>query len=108
MEQAAQFLESVAQENKTILWVGTKKPAQSAIFEVADKLKMPYVNHRWIGGTLSNFSQVKKSVTKLLHFEDILEKSEKFHYTKKELNTYNKLVERLKKNICGIRNFLTA
>jgi len=105
IERAAKFLESVAAEKRTILWVGTKKPAQAAIFEVADKLKMPYVNHRWIGGTLSNFSQVKKSVTKLLHFEDILEKSEKFpHYTKKEFNTFSKMVDRLKKNIGGIRD----
>ena len=71
IERASKFLESVAAKKKTILWVGTKKAAQSAIFEAADKLKMPYVNHRWIGGTLSNFSQVKKSVTKLLHYEDV-------------------------------------
>lgn len=103
-ESAAKFLESVARNGKTILWIGTKKAAQNAIFEAADKLKMPYVNHRWIGGTLSNFSQVKKSVTKLLHYEDILAKSEKFpFYTKKELNSFTKMVERLKKNIGGIR-----
>ncbi len=63
------------------------------------------MNHRWIGGTLSNNSQVKKSVTKLLHFEDIVSKSEKFpHYTKKELSTFQKIVDRLLKNIGGIRN----
>ena len=105
IERAAKFLESVAAEGKTILWVGTKKPARAAILEVADKLKMPHVNHRWIGGTLSNFSQVKKSVTKMLHYEDVLSKSEKFpHYTKKELNSLTKMVDRLKKNIGGIKN----
>lgn len=101
---AAQFLESIAKEGKTILWVGTKKAAQEAIFEASELLKAPYVNHRWVGGTLSNFSQVKKSVTKLLHFEDILAKSEKSFYTKKELNSFNKMVERLRKSIGGIRN----
>lgn len=105
IEDAAKVLESIAGQNKTVLWVGTKKPARDAIFEVSQKLKMPYVNHRWIGGTLSNFSQVKKSVTKLLHYEDILEKAERFpHYTKKELNSFSKMVDRLKKNIGGIRN----
>ena len=44
---------------------------------MATKLDMPAVYHRWVGGTLSNFSQVKKSVTKLLHFEDVVDKSGK-------------------------------
>lgn len=102
-ESAAKFLESVAKDGKTVLWVGTKKAAQEAIFDAAQATKSAYVNHRWVGGTLSNFSQVKKSVTKLLHYEDILAKSEKFpHYTKKELNSFNKMVERLKKSIGGI------
>jgi len=103
-DKAAKFLESVVAEGKPILWVGTKKPAKEVIYNVASKLGMPYVNHRWIGGTLSNFSQVKKSVTKLLHYEDVLAKKEKFpHYTKKELSIIAKVVERLKKNIGGIR-----
>jgi len=105
IERAAQFLEKISAQNLTILWVGTKKAAQNAIRSTAENLKMPCVHHRWIGGTLSNFSQVKKSITKLLHFEDILKKSEKVsYYTKKELNTFAKIVERLKKNVSGIRN----
>jgi len=105
VDQAAKFLESVAAQGKPILWVGTKKAAKDVITSTAQKLDMPYVSHRWIGGTLSNFSQVKKSVTKLLHYEDILAKSDKFpHYTKKELNVFGKVVERLKKNIGGIRH----
>jgi len=103
LEKAAKFLESVALEGKSILWVGTKRSAQDIIRAIADRLGSPYVNHRWIGGTLSNYSQVKKSVTKLLHYEDVLSKdnSDAF-YTKKELNHYRKIVERLKKNIGGI------
>lgn len=105
LEKAAQFLESVAAEGKPILWVGTKKPAQGIIYSVAERLGMPYVTHRWVGGTLSNHPQVKKSVTKLLHYEDILAKAEKYpYYTKKELNTFQKVVERLKKNVGGIVN----
>jgi len=105
LEKAAKFLESVAAEGKPILWVGTKKPAQTIITTAAKVLDMPYVTHRWIGGTLSNHSQVKKSVTKLLHYEDILSKASKYpYYTKKELNTFQKVVERLKKNVGGIIN----
>ena len=97
LEQAAQFLVSVAADGKSILWVGTKKPAQAIIYAAANRLGMPYVTHRWIGGTLSNHSQVKKSVTKLLHYEDILSKASKYpYYTKKELNTFQKVVDRLK------------
>jgi len=105
LEKAANFLESIAADGKTILWVGTKKPAQKVVTGVAEQLGMPFVNHRWIGGTLSNFAQVKKAVTKLLHYEDILAKSEKFpHYTKKELNDIKKTVERLEQSVGGIRN----
>jgi small subunit ribosomal protein S2 len=75
LEKASLFLHEVASQGKSILWVGTKKAARDIIQETATGLGMPYVVHRWIGGTLSNNSQVKKSVTKLLHYEDILAKS---------------------------------
>lgn len=103
LEKAAHFLEKVASEGKAILWVGTKKPAQQSVKDIAAGLNMPFVSHRWIGGTLSNFSQVKKSVTKLLHFQDVLDRSDKFpNYTKKELNIIQKSVKRLQDNIGGI------
>jgi len=105
LEKAAQFLHDLAAEGKTILWVGTKKPARDIIVTAASSLNMPYVYHRWIGGTLSNNGQVKKSVTKLLHYEDVITKSDKFpHYTKKEFNVFSKMVDRLKKNVGGIRS----
>jgi len=104
LERGAKFLESVAAEGKQVLWVGTKKSAQKSINKWAKELKMPYVTNRWIGGTLTNFPQVKKSVTKLLHFEDIIDRSGEFPYTKKELLTFQRVVDRLQKNIGGIRN----
>lgn len=110
LERASKFLEQVAAEGKTILWVGTKKPAQAIITQAGLELGQPYVSHRWIGGTLSNNAQVKKSVTKLLHLEDVIEKSERVNpekagfYTKKEINVFQKLVDRLKKNVGGISN----
>lgn len=107
LEKAAQFLEKTAAAGKSILWVGTKKPAQAIITSTATELKMPFVSHRWIGGTLSNHIQVKKSLTKWLHFQDILARSEKFpHYTKKELNTIFKASERLQKNIGGLKGLV--
>lgn len=105
LQKAADFLESVATQGKAILWVGTKKSAQDSVLSAGQKLGMPYVSHRWVGGTLSNFPQVKKSVTKLLHFQDIIDRAETeefTQYTKKELNVFRKNVERLKKNVGGI------
>ena len=104
LDKAEKFLESMAAEGKTTLWVGTKKAASKTIQDIAVKLNQPYVNHRWLGGTLLNFSQVKKSLTRLLHYEDILIKSESNpFYTKKELNLYRKTAEKLEKTVGGIR-----
>jgi small subunit ribosomal protein S2 len=104
MEKAAAFLENVAQKGRPIMWVGTKKSAQEVIKAAAQRVEMPYVSWRWVGGTLSNYGQVKKSVTKMLHLEDVVLKSEKYpHYTKKELNLFQKQLGRLAKNVGGIR-----
>jgi small subunit ribosomal protein S2 len=106
LEKAAKFLESVAAEGKCILWVGTKKSAQEIIEKAGKELNCPYVIHRWVGGTFSNKHQVRKSVTNLLHDEDILTKSEEHNYGKKELNLIQKRVDRLNKNVGGIRQLV--
>lgn len=103
LDRAEKFLTDAAASGKDILWVGTKKPAQAIINDVATKLDMPYVSHRWIGGTLSNFDQVKKAVTRLLHLRDVQEKSGD-RYTKKERSMVAKEIERLEKNVGGITN----
>jgi len=104
LQKAADFLKDVAAKNQTILWIGTKKPAQQIVLDIATNLDSPYVNHRWIGGTLTNSEQVKKSRTKMLHFEDVIARSDKYpNYTKKELNVIQKLVTRLQKSVGGVR-----
>jgi len=104
VEVAAEFLRNLTAEGKTILWVGTKASAQEAVKNAAHKLEMPYVSHRWVGGTLSNYPQVKKSVTRLLHFEDILDRAADFPlYTKKDLSIIQKNVNRREKTVGGIR-----
>lgn len=102
LEKAASFLNETAAQGKTILWVGTKKPAQAVVEQLGARLDAPHVVHRWVGGTITNHSQVKKAVTKLLHYEDVLAKSEDFHYIKKELNTFQKILGRLKETVGGI------
>jgi len=103
LEKAAKFLEEVASEGKTILWVGTKKAAHTMIAELGQTMEMPYINYRWVGGMLTNYSQVRKSVTKYLHMEDVLARSAESHYTKKELNQLQKNIDRLKRTVGGIR-----
>lgn len=104
LEHAAQFLQQMAAEGKQILWVGTKKSAQGAIEQAGVTTAMPFVTHRWIGGTLTNNSQVKKSITRLLHLEDVIKKSAQFPYSKKELVMVHKAAERLGNNVGGIRS----
>jgi len=101
LERAKKFLEEVTSQNKLILWVGTKKAAQPSIKAIGEKLEMPYVAHRWIGGTLSNYDQVKKAVTQLLHLRDVQKKSLS-RYSKKEQSMLLKDLERLEKNFGGI------
>lgn len=106
LQKTASFLESVAAKGETILWVGTKKSAKDVIGQVGTELNMPYVNYRWVGGTITNHQQVKKAVTKLLHYEDILKKAEdtNSNYTKKELVRFQKLAERLRRSVGGLKD----
>lgn len=106
LEKAAKFLQEVAAKGKQILWVGTKKAAQDIIYKIAKELNLPYVIHRWVGGTFSNYRQVRKSVANLLHYEDIIAKSDQYYYSKKELNVFQKKVDRLQKSVGGIRNLI--
>lgn len=106
LEKAAKFLENVAAEGKTILWVGTKKAAQAAIAKASALSNSPFVIHRWVGGTFTNPRQVNKSVKNLLYLEEILAKADQYSYTKKELNLFQKRLERLNKSVGGIRKLL--
>jgi small subunit ribosomal protein S2 len=100
LEKASSYLKNSAAEGKTFLWVGTKKPAQDIIRKSATSINMPFVVHRWIGGTLTNFDQVKKAITRYLHLKDVLKKTPS--YLKKELSMIQKEIVRLEKNIGGI------
>lgn len=102
LEKAASFLEEVAARGETILWVGTKKSAKNMVESIGQNLNMPYVNHRWLGGTITNFYQVKKAVTKYLHLEDMIKKADESAYTKKECVTFQKAADRLKRTVGGL------
>jgi small subunit ribosomal protein S2 len=101
LERTGKFLKNLASEGKSFLWIGTKKPAQKIIGKISSDLKMPCVINRWIGGSLTNFDQVRKAIKKLLYLQDVVTKTTT-HYTKKEISDIQKEIGRLEKKIGGI------
>lgn len=97
-------VKDAAAEGKTMLFVGTKKQANQAIKEYAEKCGMPYVNHRWLGGMLTNYQTIRQSIRKL----DIIEKMEEDGQidllTKKEALMLRRKKEKLLDYLGGIRN----
>jgi small subunit ribosomal protein S2 len=102
-KEVAEFVTKEASKGKTVLFVGTKRQAQDAIASVAEH-GIPYVNHRWLGGTLTNFATIKKSVKKLHELEELLNSEEITNYPKKEVSVLTKKKERLEKMFSGIKN----
>jgi len=100
--EALGVIEKYAKEGKTILFVGTKKQAKDKIKELGEKTGFPYVNERWMGGTLTNFAQVSKSAKKLVDLEDSLASGQFASYTKKERLLVSRDIEKLKRNFGGI------
>lgn len=103
LQKAEALLEQIAAEGLPILWVGTKKIARNIVSKFAQECSSPYFANRWVGGTLTNYHEVKKAVKKMLINEEIYQKSESQDiYTKKELSLLQKKVDRSKRVISGI------
>lgn len=106
-QEAADFLISIASTGKKVLFVGTKKQAQDAIREAAIQCSMYYINRRWPGGLLTNFSSIKRSIDKYINLVE-LRKSEKWdQLSKKEKSRLEKLIRRLEKLYMGIKDMNT-
>jgi small subunit ribosomal protein S2 len=101
-EKAMEEIKRLAQSGKTILFVGTKAEAKQQIIETALALGMPYVSERWVGGTLTNFPEIKKRIVKLLDLRDQKEKGELDKYTKKERLLIDREMDDMTKNFQGI------
>jgi len=97
-----------AAEGKTILFVGTKRQASSAIKEAAESCGMPYVNHRWLGGMLTNYNTIKKSIKKLEIIEKMEEEGQMDLLTKKEALMLSRKKDKLLNYIGGIRDMKKA
>jgi len=102
-EEALKFIQQLASENKTILFVGTKPQVKDLVKEIAEKLGYPYVNERWLGGTFTNFEVIRKRAEYLKDLEK--KKAEGFFekYTKKERLEIEKKIQKLEKKFGGIK-----
>ncbi|WP_034966413.1 MULTISPECIES: 30S ribosomal protein S2 [Campylobacter] len=98
------IVRDAAAEGKTILFVGTKKQAVEAIKEYAEKCGMPYVNHRWLGGMMTNFGTIRQSIRKLEVIETMEEDGSINLLTKKEALMLRRKKEKLIATLGGIRN----
>ena len=104
IEEAYMFVRDVAAEGGNILFVGTKKQAQDAIKEEALRAEMYYVNVRWLGGMLTNFKTIKKSIQKLNNLNNMAEDGTFDLLPKKEVAAMQKEMADLEKNLGGIKN----
>jgi small subunit ribosomal protein S2 len=103
-KEAAKFVADLAAEGKTILFVGTKRQAQEAIAEEATRGGMYYVNHRWLGGLLTNNATIQKSIQRLKELEEMSRDGRYDLLTKKEVQRLERERKHLDQNLAGIKD----
>jgi len=103
IEEALEFLAKSVKEGKKVLILGTKKQIKEKVAEVAQKSGVAYVNERWLGGTISNFPQIKRSISKMEEMKEDLVSGAYSKYTKKERLLIDREIARLEKFFGGIK-----
>jgi small subunit ribosomal protein S2 len=104
MYQAAmKFVRQLAANKGTVLFVGTKRQAREIIAEEAIRCSMPYVDHRWLGGMLTNFKTVKQSIKRLRDMEQIVAEGGAEKMSKKEALQFSRELEKLQKSLGGFK-----
>ena len=101
--EALQFIHEVSADGGTVLFVGTKRQAQEVIAEESARCGMNYVNQRWLGGTLTNFATVKKSLARLRDLEEMAQGERDKSITKKEASRLDKERQKLEKTLSGLK-----
>jgi small subunit ribosomal protein S2 len=107
LQDALQFVQDLASRGQNILFIGTKRQAQEAVAEEAQRCGMPYVTERWLGGLLTNFATVRKSLERMRELETTLNGAlgtQRERLTKKELGRLDKERQKLAKNLTGIKS----
>ena len=104
LDQAYTFVSELAKKGGTVLFVGTKKQAQEAVADAANRCGMPYVNARWLGGMLTNFVTIRSRVTRMEELEAMEADGRMAVLSKKEQILLRKELSKLQTNLNGIRN----
>jgi small subunit ribosomal protein S2 len=101
---ALNAIEDAVSKKKSILLVGTKKQVKDKVKEVAEKGGVPYVNERWLGGTFSNFKQIRTAVDQLIDMKKKMEAGEYNHLTKKERVDLQRDIDKMERKFGGLRD----
>jgi small subunit ribosomal protein S2 len=104
IENAYSFVRDLVADGGTVLFVGTKKQAQDPVQSYAEKCGMPYINERWLGGMLTNFQTISKRVQKMKDYQRMRDAGEFDAMIKKEALGLSRELEKLERNLGGIRN----
>lgn len=107
IDRVREAIRAVSEEGKMILFLGTKMQAKNAVREEAVRCGMPYVTERWLGGTLTNFETIRKSLSKLEYLEAVEQDGRIDQFSKKEALRLKKEKEKLLRSLGGIRNMST-
>jgi small subunit ribosomal protein S2 len=102
LEKACNFIYNAKRNGKQIVLLGTKRQAREVVRRVALDAGVPYVTDRWLGGTITNWEQIKKNIKKLTDLKDGIAKGKFVDATKKELSEMNKEISRLEKIVGGL------
>ena len=103
-DEASRFMSNIAAQGRNVLFVGTKKQAQDAIAEEAERAGMPYVNQRWLGGLLTNFVTLKKSMKKFKELQKMKLDGDFEHFSKKDASKLEKKYKKMDKLFQGIKD----
>jgi small subunit ribosomal protein S2 len=104
LQEAFQYAQDLAAQGRSIMFIGTKRQAQEAIAEEAQRCGMPYVTERWLGGLLTNFVTVRKSLDRIRELEMVVADSRQQRLTKKEVARFEKERAKLERNLQGIKS----
>ena len=104
LDQAIEYVRKLTAEGKNIGFVGTKRQAQAIIMEEAKNAGMPYVSHRWLGGIITNWEQIKKSLDRMLDLMEKRENGELKKYTKREQLLFDREIAKFEKYLGGLKD----
>jgi small subunit ribosomal protein S2 len=102
--EASRFVGELSSAGKTLLFIGTKRQAQESVAEEANRCGMFYVNHRWLGGTLTNWATLQKSIKRLKTLKAMTEDGRMAQLSKKEAARLDRELKHLKQNLSGVEN----